>query len=288
MRHYQGLGYMETPLVSIIIRTCGRPQLLQNALHSIQEQEYSNIETIVVEDGPNVSEKFILEKFPDLNVRYFCLGRSLGRCKAGNKGMQESSGVYLNFLDDDDLLLPKHVSILVENLETSKYQAAYSISEEYQIRDRKSVNGTHKIKRKLVRYKQPYSKLLLCYMNYIPIQSIMFQKSLFEQYGGLDEHLKMLEDWDLWVRYSAHSDFLFVPVITSVYHTPYKGKKKHRREAGMHHTEDIVIQKYKQYQMTFDAEQINKDMDYILNIYNKKGFLFYLQKIRNFLLYRDI
>ena len=116
----------------------------------------------------------------------------------------------------------------------------------------------------------------------------MFSKTLFEQYGGLDENLQVLEDWDLWVRYSSHCNFLYVPEITSIYHTPYKGNAKHRRESGLHHAEIEVIRKHKQYQIALDAEQINKDMDYILNVFNKKGFLFYMQKIRNFLLYRDI
>ena len=279
---------MKTPLVSIIVRTCGRPQVLKNALHSIQEQEYPNIEVIIVEDGPNVSEQFILEQFPSLNIRYFTLGCSQGRSRAGNLGMQEASGKFLNFLDDDDLLLPMHVSTLATQLETSAYRAAYAISEEHQVRKSNCAENSYQIKRKLIRYKQPYNRLLLCYMNYIPIQSIMFSKTLFEQYGGLDENLQMLEDWDLWVRYSSHCDFLYVPEITSIYHTPYKGNAKHSRESCLHHAESEVIGKHKQYQMILDAEQINKDMDYILNVFNKKDFLFYMQKIRNFLLYRDI
>ena len=279
---------MEPPLVSVIVRTCGRPRVLQNALRSIQEQDYPNVEAIVVEDGPNVSEKFIRERFPDLNVRYFSFGHRQGRCRAGNWGMQQAAGKYLNFLDDDDLLLPNHVSVLAKRLEASGSLAAYAISEEHQVRKHRNADGAYRIKRKLIRYRQPYNKLLLCYMNYIPIQSIMFRRTLFEQYGGLDEELNVLEDWDLWVRYSSHCDFLFVPELTSVYHTPYKGKYKHRRESGLHQAEDEVIRKHRQYQITFDAEQINKDMNYILNVFNRKGFLFYMQKIRNFLLYRDI
>ena len=279
---------METPLVSIIIRTCGRPRILQNALRSIQKQDYPNIETVIVEDGPNMSETFVREQFPGLNIRYFSLGCSQGRCRAGNWGMEKAVGKYLNFLDDDDLLLPNHISVLAEQLEASGSLAAYALSEEHQVRKNSNADVPYQVKRKLIRYRQPYNKLLLCYMNYIPIQSIMFHRTLFEQYGGLDEELEVLEDWDLWVRYSLHCDFLFVPELTSVYHTPYKGKGKHRRESGMHHAGEDVIRKHKQYQITIDAEQINKEMDYILNVFNKKGFLFYLQKIRNFLLYRDI
>lgn len=60
----------------------------------------------------------------------------------------------------------------------------------------------------MIRYKQPFNRLLLYTFNYIPIQSIMFQKSLYEEYGGFDEKLDNLEDWDLWVRYSQKQNLL--------------------------------------------------------------------------------
>ena len=116
----------------------------------------------------------------------------------------------------------------------------------------------------------------------------MFSHILFDELGGFDEKLDVLEDWDLWVRYSAHSDFVYVPVVTSVYHTPYKSRQKHRRESSMQKASADVIKKHQQYHMNLTASQINRDMDYILNVFNKKGILFYMQKIRNFLLYRDI
>ena len=58
------------PLVSIIIRTCQRPQVLQRALKSVQEQTYKNVQVIVVEDGKNESEEFIKKNFKDLNLLY--------------------------------------------------------------------------------------------------------------------------------------------------------------------------------------------------------------------------
>ena len=42
----------------------------------------------------------------------------------------------------------------------------------------------------MIRYKQPFNRLLLYTFNYIPIQSIMFQKSLYEEYGGFDEKIR--------------------------------------------------------------------------------------------------
>lgn len=279
---------MENPLVSVVIRTCGRPRVLAGALDSIRAQSYKNIEIIIIEDGENISGKFTSENYSDLNINYQYTGEKYGRCRAGNLGMAASNGKYINFLDDDDYLLPNHIETLVTHLENSDCLAAYAIAEEHQIRKSSHSQEENIVKRKLIRYQQPYNKLLLCYLNYIPIQSIMFNRILYVELGGFDEKLKVLEDWDLWVRYSAHGDFLFIPAITSVYHTPYKSRQKHQRESSMQKASQDVIKKHQQYHVSLTVSQINRDMDYILNVFNKKGILFYMQKIRNFLLYRDI
>ena len=80
------------PLVSIIIRTCGRPEVLNIAIESVRKQRYSNIETIVVEDGENVSETYLKDNFPDMNFSYTCTGEKKGRCKAGNIGLEMARG----------------------------------------------------------------------------------------------------------------------------------------------------------------------------------------------------
>ena len=283
-----GVAFLKDILVSIIIRTCGRPQVLAEALESVRVQTYPNIEVVVVEDGENLSEGFLTADFPDLCVRYQCTGERRGRCKAGNLGLEAAKGKYVNFLDDDDLLLPSHVETLVTRMEEAGHMAAYSIAEEHQVRKCKQNQVKGVVKRKLIRYRQPYSRLLLCYLNYIPIQSIMFRRSLYEELGGFDEGLEVLEDWDLWVRYSTRYDFLYIPTVTSIYHTPYKGRQKHQREGYMQKVSQEVLEKHKQYNMSMTAWQVNHEMDYILNVFNKKRFLFYMQKIRNFLLYRDI
>ncbi len=275
------------PLVSVIIRTCGRPKVLSEALESIRKQSYSNIEVVIIEDGPNDSEEFILNNYKDLNVVYYCIGERRGRCNAGNIGLERATGKYLNFLDDDDILLANHISLLVDKLETSDYKVAYAIAEEHQFlfspkKDKKI------IKRKFVRYKQQFNRLLLCYMNYLPIQSVMFEKKLFEECGGFDDNSEMLEDWDFWLRLALKEDFLYVPEITSVYYTPYKSKGKRDRDIYMNGSRQYYAQKHRSYYVNMSSAQICEEMDYILNVYNKKKFLFYAQKVRNFLLYRDI
>lgn len=278
----------EKPLISIIIRTCGRPNILKRAIDSVVNQKYNNIEIVIVEDGFNLAENMLENNYSHIRYKYFNTSCKKGRTVVGNIGLKEAGGEYFNFLDDDDILLPQHLCVLIKGIIKQNKLAAYSIAEEHQIKTKRSEKYPYKVKRKIIRYAQPYNKLLLCYMNYLPIQSILFHRSLFEQYGGFDETLNVLEDWDIWVRYSMACDFLFIPEVTSIYYTPYKSKKKQERDILMKDARKELIKKYKTYDMNLSAEQIYQDMDYLLNVFHKKNIIFYMKKIRDFLLYRDI
>ena len=279
---------MKDPLVSIIIRTCGRPFILKNAIDSVLKQTYSNVEIVIVEDGSDISEEMLKRDYKNIKYQYLHTQIKVGRSVVGNLGLKNANGEYFNFLDDDDILLPNHVDTLIEKILRESQLVAYSIAEEYQIKVSDTVSYPYKIKRKFIRYKQPYNKLLLCYKYYLPIQSVMFHRSLFEKYGGFDEKLDCLEDWDMWVRYSTACDFLFISEVTSIYYTPYKNKKKQKRDILMKRAREEIIKNHKDYNANMNVEQINRDMDYILNVYTKTGLFFYMKKIRDFLLYRDI
>ena len=188
------IGKKNLPLVSIIVRTCGRPHILRRALESIRRQSYPNIETVLIEDGKNISESFIRDHYEGMNIRYYSTGEHVGRIRAGNIGLEKAEGKYVGFLDDDDALLGKHVSILVEQLEHGQARVAYAIAQEHQYVYKQGDDHTMQVKRKCIKYKQPFNRLLLCYMNYLPIQSVLFERTVYEENGGFDESLELVED----------------------------------------------------------------------------------------------
>lgn len=222
----------EEPLVSIIVRTCGRPNVLRETLISLENQTYKNIEVVVVEDGKNISEDMIKKEFSDMNILYQATGEKKGRCKVGNIGMQIANGKYLNFLDDDDLFFADHVETLVQALQKHKdYKLAYSTSFEtkIEVKSREPKYEYIEESRVLV-HNRPFSRIRLLTMNLFPIQAVMFEKSIFEKYGGLDESLDNLEDWEMWQRYSAENTYLYVPKTTSLYRVPAKQENYKQRQ----------------------------------------------------------
>lgn len=238
---------VETPKVSVIVRTCGRPSVLRETLISLRNQTYENLEIIVVEDGQECAGKMINDEFQDMNIVYFATGEKVGRSKAGNLAMERATGKYLNFLDDDDLFYADHVEVLVTQLVKGKNKAAYSFAFETPIEVYSKDPYGYSVKDYLGVHKQEFNKIILCHHNYIPIQAIMFEKSLFNEYGGLDESLDALEDWDLWVRYSLHTDFTCVKKTTSIYRVPHNRAINAERQKALDDALVVVRNKHKNY-----------------------------------------
>jgi hypothetical protein len=72
----------------------------------------------------------------------------------------------------------------------------------------------------VTRHFQPFDRLTLWHHNYLPIQAVLFHRSLFEAHGGFAEDMDQLEDWNLWTRYSLCDDFTRVGKTTSKYRVP--------------------------------------------------------------------
>lgn len=245
--YYQNEIPAEMPKVSIIVRTCGRPAVLRETLVSLRNQTYQNIEVVVVEDGENHAGDMIQKEFSDMNIIYFATGEKVGRSRAGNLAMEKATGKYLNFLDDDDLFYADHVEVLVSQLVKGKNRAAYAFAFETPIEVFSKDPYRYSIKHYYGIHKQEFDRVMLCHHNYIPIQTIMFEKTLFDEYGGLDESLDALEDWDLWVRYSLHTDFTCVKKTTSIYRVPYNKKVNSERQKELDEALIMVRNKHKSY-----------------------------------------
>jgi len=103
-RPSQDLGQGEPGLVSIIIPTYKRTVELRRAVESALAQTYSQVEVIVVADGPDPEARAALGGL-DERMRYFELERNSGPAAARNRGVQMSRGEWLTFLDDDDTMM---------------------------------------------------------------------------------------------------------------------------------------------------------------------------------------
>ncbi len=209
---------IDSPLVSIIVRTKDRPKLLKKSLQSISAQTYRPIEIVLVNDGGcelDIEElKGILG---DISLNYIRFEKNRGRAGAGNAGLENAKGKYIGFLDDDDELFPEHVATLVSFLEQSDYKVAYTDAE---ILYREFDPEKKKIKdvSKTVLFSKYFSYEELLVGNYIPFMCLLFSKEVFSALdASLDENFNLYEDWDLLIRIGHKYPFYHIKQVTALY-----------------------------------------------------------------------
>lgn len=203
------------PLVSLIIRTIDRPDLLANAVKSVCRQTYTNIELIVVNDGGEDVEDVVRGLCKDIPVTYMAHESNRGRSAAANSGLKAAKGDYINFLDDDDILYPQHIETLITWISLKRVAVAYSSVLSVYF-DRPPYLTEHCKKDELI-YNIGFDPDRILFQNYIPLMSVMFKKKNLDKTGLFDEDLSVFEDWDLWIRMSRHFTFSHVDEVTAEY-----------------------------------------------------------------------
>lgn len=96
-------------LVSVVIPTCRRPEMVVRAVESVLRQTHRELEIIVVVDGPDEPTHAALRAIPDQRLRVLGLAKSVGGSDARNTGVQNATGDWIAFLDDDDEWLPTKI-----------------------------------------------------------------------------------------------------------------------------------------------------------------------------------
>lgn len=188
---------------SIIIPTFNRVESLKEAVESVLNQTYQNFELLVVDDG---SEDGTREYAAKLGRRIkYIFKKNGGPGSARNRGIRESKGRFVAFLDSDDLWQKDKLKVEIEFIK-SQPEAMVCYTDEIWIRRGVRVNQHKK--------HQKYSGwifercLPLCIVS---PSSVLMRREFFDEVGYFDEQLPVCEDYDLWLRASLRFPFHFIP-----------------------------------------------------------------------------
>jgi GT2 family glycosyltransferase len=120
---------MHLPLVSVIISTRNRLTIFQNALRSVYEQDYPDLEILVVDDASeDGTSDYVRSHHPDVRLFHFEVNR--GYITARNLMMREAKGDYIVSLDDDAFFLtPQSISGVVRRMEAEPELAVVTFRE---------------------------------------------------------------------------------------------------------------------------------------------------------------
>jgi len=236
---------IDPSLVSIIIRTyAGRGAWLRQSIRSVLNQTHDPLQLVVVEDGSEEHRGYIEDlqtKLAELRPITYLSQRKLGKSAAGNRGLEAARGQLIGFLDDDDLLMPDHVEALHQTIRSADGAAgAYALAWDAHTEPLQPAGYREVYMEVPQRYRVEFDYDKLLSFNYLPIQSVLFDRRLYETYGGFENDRQYLEDWDLWLRYTRNDRFVHLPRVTSIYRTPAdpyariaRVRKRERRAAPL-------------------------------------------------------
>jgi glycosyltransferase involved in cell wall biosynthesis len=193
----------------VVVRTIGRPELTE-ALASVAAQTHRPIELVLV-DARGGGGLSIRDPGQFSSIRHISCGRPLRRAVAANAGLAAARGDFVLFLDDDDWLLPEHISGLVSALAAdSSVRAAYA-----GIECRLQASSDEWVS--VQTFNEPFNRIRLLVQNFLPIHAVLFDRALSDEGVAFDESLDVFEDWDFWLQIASISPMAHVDQVSGVY-----------------------------------------------------------------------
>ncbi|AQS95115.1 hypothetical protein BXQ17_13970 [Polaribacter sp. BM10] len=208
---------MNNPLVSVIVPTFGRPQNLLRAVNSIINQDYRNLEIIIVDDNnPETKERYdteeIVKSINDQRILYVKHTKNKNGAAARNTGIKLASGIYISFLDDDDEFFISKIKDQLAYLKNNKkYDACYCRSVYY-------------LKNKLT-YETSYIEVgsitedILSLKSEYNSSTLFFRKDSLIKINGFDESFNRNQDYEVMIRYLRHYQIGVVDKNLVIRHT---------------------------------------------------------------------
>ncbi|KAA3642757.1 MAG: glycosyltransferase [Chloroflexi bacterium] len=191
------------PLISIITPSYNQAAYLEATIRSVLEQDYSNIEYMVIDGGANDGSRDIIKRYAE-HLAYWVSEADEGQADAINKGFARASGKYVAWLNSDDVYRPGAVSRAVEMLE-----ADHELGLVYGQLD--SIDAQGKVFNTITY--QNYDLLDMLAFRIIGQPSVFMRRTVLDEAGSLDLGYKYLLDHHLWIRMAQQSKMTYVPEV---------------------------------------------------------------------------
>jgi glycosyltransferase involved in cell wall biosynthesis len=242
-----------SPMVSVVVPTFNRPDMLSRALKSILGQAYKSFEIIVVNDAGEDVEDLIAPLNKKNNITYIRHRKNSCHSAARNTAIKHLRGKYIAYLDDDDIFYPNHLQTLVDFLESSDCQAAYT--DAYRVLQEER-NGVYIEHARELKHSHDFDYDRILVSNLLPILCMMHEKCCLDEVGLFDESFRTHEDWDMWVRLSRRYKIHHIQNVTAEFFYRADGNSmSSRNRSDFLHSTKAIYEKYKIYA---DEEVLDK------------------------------
>lgn len=191
-------------MISAVIPVYEQPDLLRDALDSIDKQTVDDYEVLVVDDASSIDFEPIVDAYDD-RVRLITHEKNQGAAAARNTGIEHANGEYVAFLDADDTWEPTKLERQRKVVENDDLGLVYTGFVQYEL------DGTE-----WERYPEARGNIYLDELErdrVHPTSTVMVRRDVLAEVGGFDTSLPSRQDYDLWLRITEHYEVDYVDEI---------------------------------------------------------------------------
>jgi glycosyltransferase involved in cell wall biosynthesis len=224
----------QNPIVSAVIPTRNRPELVCRAVQSVLSQTMRELECIVVIDGPDAETLLALNEIPDPRLVVIALDRNVGGCEARNIGVRAAWGQWVALLDDDDEWLPHKLEAQLAAASSAAQPVTMVVS---RYLDRGAGNDDLVRPQIFPRARQPISEFLWCEVSWwggivgFPQTSTWLLRRDFLLNVPFKRGQKLLQDLDWLLRGypELQGRVVFVGKPLAIFHNDYSRQRVTKR-----------------------------------------------------------
>lgn len=198
-------------VVSVVIPTYNRADRLGRAIESVLDGTFKDYEILVVDDGSTDDTEAVVAGYDDAPVRYVHQ-ENAGANAARNRGVEESSGEFVSFLDSDDELHPEALEVAVETLREAPDSCAGVATSYRKIRDGEVYTVIEAVDGRITHDDIVDANVVGGF------SCTTFRREVFDRVGGLKEGLASSQDYEFYLRVLAEYDMIGVPRVLVDYH----------------------------------------------------------------------
>lgn len=224
-----------SPLVSVILPTRNRAQLLTRALKSILAQTYSRFEVIVVDEGSSDATPDVVQSLKDPRIQYIRQEVVRGPGGARNVGVKSAQGELFSFLDDDDEYFGDKLRLQVRAMGESLTSVGFVYSPVRTVRDGQPMD--------LFPTFEESGNIFLQYLSgfSFPITATLIRRQCMVPF---DEKLTCLEDVDFHLKILKSVTTVFAPGVCAICNLDSKGKRLSENLASLHNSFRALERRY--------------------------------------------
>ncbi|MDO9085561.1 MAG: glycosyltransferase [Anaerolineaceae bacterium] len=231
------------PLVSVVIPVYNHEVYIEKAINSVLEQDYPNIEIIVINDESTDQSEALALRFLEKGNRPFQVisQKNAGAHAAINHGIEITHGEYIAILNSDDYYLPQRLTIMINEMIGAHKRFAYS--KVIHIDPEGQPHPYQEVYEKQIAEAEQFPTIsfeLLRNNIAVTTGNFIFHRSLIEEVGTFSS-LITTHDWDFLLRVILYEEPLFINEILLAYRIHSGGSLQHNLEKVNQEIEQLFI-----------------------------------------------